>query len=316
MRREFKLLVEIVKEAMPAEYEYEVEPGATRAKDYDDRVDVIPVSDPNATTMSQRVVQYQAALQLAGTAPPGMYDLPELHRQMLGVLGIPGIEKIIPSTKDQKPVDPVTENMNLLAGKPAKAFIYQDHEAHIRVHMAAMQDPKIAAMVGQSPQAGALQATMQAHIAEHLGFAYRREIEKQLGVSLPPPEEHLPEDIEVQLSRLVAEAGERLLQKNQAEAAQQQAQQMQQDPVVQMQQQELAIKQADVDRKAQKDQADIALKEAALAIEAERIASQERQAGARIGLDGAAKRDKLVHDARMKGVEIGAQMARERRGVQ
>lgn len=315
MRREFKLLVEIVKEAMPPEYEYEVEPGVSRAKDYDDRVDVIPVSDPNATTMSQRVVQYQAALQLASTAPPGMYDLPELHRQMLGVLGIPGVEEIIPSAKDQKPVDPVTENMNILAGKPVKAFMYQDHEAHIRVHMAAMQDPKIAALVGQSPQASNLMATMQSHIAEHLGFAYRREIEKQLGVTLPPPEEHLPEDVEVQLSKLVADAGERLLQKNQAEAAQQQAQQMQQDPVVQMQQQELAIKQADIERKAAKDQADIALKEAQLALEAERIASQERQVGARIGLDAASRRDKLAQDARMKGVELGAQIARERRGL-
>ena len=314
MRREFKLLVEIVRDEMPAEYEYEVEPGVTRATDYDDRVDVIPVSDPNATTMSQRVVQYQAALQLASTAPPGMYDLPELHRQMLGVLGITGVDKIIPSTKEHKPVDPVTENMNILAGKPVKAFMYQDHEAHIQVHMAAMQDPKIAAMVGQSPQASQLMATMQAHIAEHLGFAYRREIEKQLGVSLPPPEETLPEDIEVQLSRMVAEAGARLLQKNQAEAQQQQAQQQAQDPIVQMQQQELAIKQADIQRRAEKDKADIALKQQQIEVERQRIASQERQAGARIGVDIAAKKASLASNERIKGTEIGVEIARDRRG--
>lgn len=312
MKIEFRLLTDIVKDFLPAEYEYETDPGASRRADYDDRVDVIPVSDPNATTMSQRVVQYQAALQLAQQAPPGMYDLPELHRQMLEVLGIRNVEKIIPTTAEKKPQDPVTENMALLAGKPVKAFIYQDHEAHIRVHMAAMQDPKIAAMIGQSPQAQALGAAAQAHLAEHLGFAYRQQIEKQLGVPLPPPEETLPEDIEVQVSRMVADAAERLLNANKAQASQQQAQQMQQDPVVQMQQQELAIKQGELQRKAQKDQIDAALKAKQIEIEANRIASQERQAGARIGVDIASRKATLASNERIKGTEIGVEIARDR----
>lgn len=304
MRREFKLLTEIVRDGLPAEYEYEVEPGATRVKDYDARVDVIPVSDPNATTMSQRVVQYQAALQLAQQAPQ-MYDLPELHRQMLEVLGIQNIEKIIPALGGQKPADPVSENMAILAGKPVKAFLYQDHEAHITVHMAAMQDPKIAALIGQSPQAGALMAASQAHIAEHLGFAYRAQIEKQLGVPLPPPDEALPEDIEVRLSKLVAEAAERLLRKNQAEAAQQKAQEAAQDPVIQMQQKELAIKEGDLRRKTQKDEADAAL-------DLLRIQSQEKVAGAKLGYDAAKARD----DMQARGAELGVSIARDRASQQ
>lgn len=311
MKIEFRLLTDIVKEFLPAEYEYETDPGATRRTDYDDRVDVIPVSDPNATTMSQRVVQYQAALQLAAQAPT-LYDLPELHRQMLEVLGIKNVEKIIPSTGEQKPQDPVTENMAILAGKPVKAFLYQDHEAHIRVHMAAMQDPKIAALVGQSPQAQAITSAAQAHLAEHLGFAYRQQIEKQLGVPLPSPEETLPEDVELQVSRLVADAADRLLNQNKAQAAQQQAQQAQQDPVVQMQQQELAIKQGELQRKQQKDQVDAALKAKQIEIEAQRIASNERQAGARIGVDIASKKESLASNERIKGTEIGVQIARER----
>lgn len=308
MKDEFRLLVEIVKEDLPTEYEYEVEPGFSRATDYDGRVDVIPVSDPSATTMSQRVVQYQAALQLAQQAPQ-MYDLPELHRQMLEVLGLRNIDKIIPSAEDQKPRDPVSENMNILVGKPVKAFLYQDHEAHLRVHMTAMQDPKIQQMVGQSPQASLIMGAAQAHIAEHLGFAYRQQIEKQIGVALPPPDEALPEDIEVQLSRLVAEGAERLLQANQAQAQQMQAQAAAKDPVVQMQQQELAIRQGDLQRRMQKDKADLALKGQQIAVERDRIASQDRQADARIEADVAARQAQMASKERMKGTELGVEIA-------
>lgn len=315
MRRELSLLVEIVRDNLPAEYEYETDPGATRTEDYDDRVDILPVSDPNATTMSQRVVQYQAALQLAAQAPQ-MYDLPELHRQMLGVLGIQNVEKIIPSTEEQPPVDPVTENMNILAGKPVKAFLYQDHEAHIRVHMAAMQDPKIAALVGQSPQASTIMGAAQAHVAEHLGFAYRKQIEKQMGVSLPAPEESLPEDVEVQLSKLVADAADRLLAQNKAEAQQQQIQQQQQDPIIQMQQQELRLKEEELKRKQAKDMVDAKAEAERLRIERERIASQERQSGARIGLDAVAKKEAVASKERVAGAQIGLQAAQQARQAQ
>jgi hypothetical protein len=289
MKQELDLLVDIIRTHMQGDYDYETDMGATRTEDYDGRIDVIPVTDPNAASLSQRVVQYQAALQLASQAPQ-MYDLPELHRQMLGVLGIQDPGKIIPSEKEKKPMDPVSENMAILSGKPVKAFLYQDHEAHIKVHMSAMQDPKIMQLVGQSPQAGPMQAAAMAHIAEHIGFQYRKEIEKQLGVELPPPDEPLPEDIEVALSKLIADASERLLQKDQAEAQQQQNQQKMQDPVVQAQMQELQMKQQEIQRKAAKDQADVQLRQAQQQIEIERIASQERIAGVNAGIKAASQK--------------------------
>ena len=263
--------------------------GATRTDDYDGRIDVIPVTDPNAASLSQRVVQYQAALQLAAQAPQ-MYDLPELHRQMLNVLGIQDPGKIIPDAEDKKPMDPVSENMAILSGKPVKAFLYQDHEAHIQVHMSAMQDPKILQLVVQSPQASMIQAAAMAHIAEHIGFQYRREIENQLGVELPPPDEHLPEDIEVALSKLVAEAAAKLLKKDQAEAQQQEIQQKMQDPVVMAQMQDAKNKEAEIQRKAAKDQADIALRQQQQQIELQRIASQERIAGVNAGIKAASQK--------------------------
>lgn len=315
MKRELALLVEIIKDCVPAEYEYETDDGATRTNDYDERIDVIPVTDPNAASLSQRVVQYQAALQLSAQAP-GIYDLPELHKQMLTVLGIQDVEKIVPSAKDKKPMDPVSENMAILINKPVKAFLYQDHDAHIQVHMAGMQDPKIMAMVGQSPQASAIQAAAMAHISEHLGFKYRKEIEQQLGVSLPPPDEAMPEDVEVELSRLIAEASGRLLQKNQAEAQMQQNMQKMQDPVMQAQMQELQIKQAEVQRKAQKDEADALLNTGRLALEKERIASQERQAGLNAGIKVAASKEQEAHRyqeaierLRLDGIKTGVDIA-------
>lgn len=289
MKQELDLLVDIIHEQMPSEYEYDTDIDATRTADYDGRIDVIPVTDPNAASLSQRVVQYQAALQLAQQAPQ-LYDLPELHRQMLTVLGVQDPGKIIPSDNDKKPMDPVSENMAILSGKPVKAFLYQDHEAHIQVHMTAMQDPKILQLVGQSPQASAIQAAAMAHISEHIGFQYRREIEKQLGVELPPPDEHLPEDVEVQLSKLVADAAQRLLQKDQAQVQQQEMQQKMQDPVVQAQMQDMQNKQAEIQRKAAKDQADIQLRQQQQQIEIERIASQERIAGVNAGIKAASQK--------------------------
>ena len=320
LAQELDILVEIIKTHYPDEYEYETDPGATRSKDYDDRIDVIPVTDPNAASLSQRVVQYQAALQLASQAP-NMYDLPELHRQMLAVLGINDIEKIIPSTKDKRPADPISENMDILNGKPVKAFIYQDHEAHIQAHMSAMQNPKIMALIGQNPMAGGIQAAMMAHINEHIAFQYRREIEEQLGVQLPEPNAELPEDVEVMLSKLVAEASGRLLAKDQAEAQQQQIQQQMQDPVVQAQMQDAQNKAAEVQRKIAKDQTDAALKASQQEIERERIASQERIAGVNAGIKAASDRDKNNMtadknraDAKLAGFKVGQEMARNLNG--
>jgi hypothetical protein len=309
MKQEFKLLKGIIRDYTPTEYSYEPEVGDRRAKQSDyDNVDVIPVSDPNAATMSQKVVQYQAVMQMA-QANPQIYDQVELNKQMLEVLGVKNIGKLIPSADDQKPKDPVSENMNIINGKPVKAFMYQDHEAHIRVHMTAMQDPKIAQLIGQNPQAQVIQAAAMAHINEHIAFAYRQQIEKQLGASLPAPDDTLPETVEVELSKLTAQAAEQLLQLNQKEAAQQQAQQQAQDPLIQMQQQELAIKQQEVQIKAQKSQADIELDKARLMLDKEKIDSQERIEGAKLGAKSAFDKDKLEADQNARGVEIGLKLS-------
>ena len=262
MKQEFKMLKLLMSEYAPAEYTYVPTRGDVSAKQSDYMmIDVIPVSDPNSSTMAQRVVQYQAVLQMSQTAPQ-IYDLPQLHRQMIEVLGVKNAEKLVPTKDDLKPVDPVSENMAVLQGKPMKAFIYQDHDAHIATHMAFMQDPVIAQMIGQNPQAKQIMAGIQAHIAEHLGYKYRNDIEAKLGVELPLPNEELPEEIEVNLSRVVADAAKQLTQQNVQQAAQQAAQQKAQDPVVQMQQAELQIKAQEVQRKAEKDKADIALQQA------------------------------------------------------
>jgi hypothetical protein len=267
MKQEFKLLKAIMAEYAPAEYGYEPLRGEVSARQADYAlVDVIPVSDPNSSTMAQRVVQYQAVLQMAQSAPQ-IYDLPALHRQMIEVLGVKNADKLVPTKEDLKPKDPVSENMDALIGKPMRAFIYQDHDAHIATHTAFMQDPMIAQMIGQNPQAQQIMASLQAHIAEHLGFSYRKQIEERLGVPLPPPDEELPEDIEVDLARLVADAGKQLTQAHQQQAAQQQAQQQAQDPVLQLRRQEAATKQAEVQRKAQKDAADVQI----------RLAEQQRK---------------------------------------
>ena len=272
MKQEFKLLKAIMAEYAPAEYAYQPLRGEVSARQADyTLVDVIPVSDPNSSTMAQRVVQYQAVLQMSQSAPQ-IYDLPQLHRQMIEVLGVKNADKLVPTDDDAKPADPVSENMAALSVKPMKAFIYQDHDAHIGAHMAFMQDPMVAQLIGQNPQAQQIMASLQAHIAEHLGFNYRRQIEEKLGVPLPAPNAALSEEVEIQLARVVAEAGKQLTQAHQQEAAQKEAQEKAQDPVIQMQQGELAVKQAEVQRKGQKDQADLRLREA----EAQRKAQRDQ----------------------------------------
>jgi len=277
MKQEFKLLKSIIRDYAPTEYEYEPSSGSRMAKQEDyDMVDVIPVSDPNSSTMAQRIMQYQAVMQMAQQAPQ-IYNLPNLHRQMIEVLGIKNGEKLVPTPDDETPRDPISENMAFLKGEPTRAFIYQDQDAHIAAHTSFMKDPMIAATIGQNPMAQQMMAAIQAHIAEHLAFSYRRKIEEQMGVPLPPPDKELPEDVEVQLSKLVAEASTQLLQLNMAQAQQQQAQQQAQDPLIQMQQAELQIKAEEVKRKAAKDQADMALAQARLAIDAERIKAESQR---------------------------------------
>jgi len=284
-KQELKLLRDIIKDFTPPEYSYEPEEGSRKAKQSDyDLVDVIPVSDPNAATMAQKIVQYQAVIQLAQMAPQ-IYDLPQLHRQMLDVLGIKNAQKLVPLPDDELPKDPITENMNALKGQPMKAFIYQDQQAHIAAHQMFMQDPLIMKTIGQNPQANVIMAALQAHIAEHLGFHYRQLIEQQMGVPLPPPEEKLPEDVEVQLSRLIAQAGAQLLQLNQSQAQQAQNAQMAQDPMIQMQQAELQLKGQEVQRKAQKDATDAQLKQSQQQIERERIMTQKEIDMARLQAD-------------------------------
>jgi hypothetical protein len=312
MKQEFRLLAGIIRDYTPPDYSYEPEIGDRRAKQSDyDCCEVIPVSDPNAATMSQKVVQYQAVMQMA-QANPQIYDQVELNRQMLEVLGVKNIGKLIPNADDKKPKDPVSENMDIINGKPTKAFIYQDHQAHLAVHMAAMQDPKLMQMMSQNPQAQMIQAAALAHINEHIAFEYRKQIEEQLGVPLPKPDENLPEDVEVELSRLTAAAAQKLLQKDQAEMQQQQAQQQQQDPLIQMQQQELAIKQQESQAKAQKmmadtqiDQQRVELEKAKLELEKAKIDSHERLEGAKLGAQATQHKQKEESAQVVQGIKIG-----------
>ena len=298
MKQEFKLLRKIIAEYAPEEYMYVPDRGEPRARRADyAMVEVIPVSDPNSSTMAQRVVQYQTVLQMA-QATPQIYDLPQLHRQMIEVLGIKNADKLVPIEDDMRPTDPVSENMDALVGNPVKAFMYQDHQAHIATHQAFMQDPMIMQTIGQNPMANQIMASLQAHIAEHTAFLYRKQIEERIGAPLPAPNEEMPRDLEVQLAQLQSKAAIQLTQTHQQQVAQQQAQQQAQDPLIQMQQMELQLKQGELQRKAQKDQADSALDaarleldakkaEASSTIEAARIASQTDAANAKQDLDEA-----------------------------
>lgn len=267
MKQEFKLLKAIMASYAPQEYGYQPNRGEASARQEDyDMVDVIPVSDPNNSTMAQRVVQYQAVLQMAQSAPQ-IYNLPQLHRQMIEVLGVKNADKLVPTDDDATPLDPVSENMNVLMGKPLKAFIYQAHAAHITAHESFMRDPMIMQALGNTPASQRTQAGLQAHVLEHYAFLYREQIEEKLGAPLPAPNAEIPEELEVSVARLVAQAGQQLTQTHQQQAAQKQAQEKMQDPVVQMQQQELAIKTQEIQQKAQKDAAEIEIK----------VAEQERK---------------------------------------
>jgi len=277
MKQEFKLLKSIIRDYTPTEYEYDPIIGDKRAKQADyDMVDVIPVSDPNSATMAQRIMQYQAVIQLAQGAPQ-IYNLPQLHRQMIEVLGVRNADKLVPIDDDLTPRDPISENMAFLTGKPTKAFIFQDHEAHIAVHTSMMQDPMIMGQIGQTPMAQQMQAAIMAHVSEHIAFQYRSKIEERLGASLPAPNAELPNEVEAQLSKLVAQAAAQLLQMNKGKQAQQAAQQQMQDPVVQMQQQELQLKQQDAQTKAQKVQGELAIKQAELQLKAQEFQSKQAE---------------------------------------
>lgn len=309
-KQELKLLRDIIRDYTPEEYSYEPESGGRKAKKADyDMVDVIPVSDPNAATMAQKVVQYQAVIQLAQMAPQ-IYDLPQLHRQMLDVLGIKNAQKLVPLVDDEQPTDPVTENMNALRGKPMKAFIFQDHDAHIAAHTMFMQDPLMAKQIAQNPQVNAINAALQAHIAEHLGFHYRKQMEEQMGVTLPSPEEKLPPEIEAELAKLIAQASGQLLNKNKATAAQQEAQQMAQDPLIQMQQQELKIKEGELQLKQQKIQADVQAKQAQIKTEQARIESQREIEFMRIRAEAERNSEKQSVQKELDRLRLGVDVAK------
>jgi hypothetical protein len=314
MKQELRILSKIIFDFGPTEYPYEIKGKELIKEDFDGRIDVIPVSDPNASTKAQKIMQYQAALQLSQQAPQ-MYNMEELHRQMLDVLGIKDADKIVPLETEIEPTDPVSENMNMLNRKPVKAFMYQDHEAHIKVHLSAMNDPKMRELVGQSPNANAILAAFTEHITEHIAFQYRKEIEKQLGAPLPPPEEPLPEDIELRLSELVAQASERVLADSQAEERQKEIQERLEDPVIQQRDRELNIREAEVQRKMKADAeriaVDLARSQASTEVEKERIASQERIAGANIGLKAATENKKISSKEQIESAKIGKNVADE-----
>jgi hypothetical protein len=301
LRQELKLLAGIIRDYTDDEYNYEPEHGDMQVKQDDYKhVDILPVSDPNAATLSQRVVQYQAVIQLAQSAPQ-IYNLPELHRQMLDVLGIKNADKLVPLDDDQKPKDPVSENMNALKGKPMKAFMFQDHEAHIKVHQMAMQDPIVQQLIGQNPQAQAIMGAMQSHIAEHVGYAYRKKIEDAMGASLPSPKEDMPPELEVELSRLIAQAAPQVLAQSQAMAAQQQAQQNAKDPLMQAELIDQQVKQGELQRKVAKDQMDGQLKAKELALKEEQQKATRLEAASKLLLQ-----QQQAHDSQK---EKGAQIA-------
>ena len=318
LKQELKLIKNLIRDYTDTSYTYEPEYGSKRAKKEDyDLVDVIPVSDPNAATMSQRVVQYQAVIQMAQMAPQ-IYDLPQLHRSMLDVLGIKNAEKLVPLPDDQKPTDPISENQAVLKGKPLKAFMYQDHQAHISVHMSLIQNPMIMQIVGQNPMAQQMMAAMQAHMAEHAGYMYRQKVEQQLGMPMPPEDEKLPPQLELALSTMMAQAANQVLQQDQAQAAQMQAQQTAQDPVIQMQQQELAIRQAEVQIKAKKQQADEDMATVKLGLEKEKMGSQLKLDAMRIGAQIQSDRARIATQEQQVGLKAGIDMAKskEQMGLQ
>jgi hypothetical protein len=317
MKQEFKLLKVIIADYTPDDYDYEPEEGSRFAKRSDyDSVDVIPVSDPNAATMAQKIVQYQAVLQLAQSAPQ-LYNLPLLHRQMIEVLGIKNAQKLVPMEDDETPTDPIQENQNILTGKPVKAFIEQDHEAHLAVHMSAMQDPKMQQMMGQNPQAPIMHAAMMAHVNEHVALQYRKQIEAAIGLPLPTEDQtkQMPPDVAAQVAQLAARAAKQLLAQSQGEVAQQAAQQAAQDPLVQMQQQELQLKQAEMELKKSKLQIEAAEKADRIRVEEARIAAQKEIAAMQVGANAAAQRDKVSRQQQTEGTRLGIEIAKQKEQI-
>ena len=312
LKSELKLLKTVIRDYTSPDYNYEPEYGTPRAKQSDyDKVDVIPVSDPNAATLSQRVVQYQAVIQMAQMAPD-IYDLPQLHRGMLEVLGIKHADKLVPLPEDMKPTDPVTENQNVLKQEPVKAFLYQDHQSHIQVHMSMLQDPTIMALIGQSPNFPKIQAALMAHVTEHVGYAYRQQIEQQLGMALPPDEEKLPPQVEQGLSTMMAQAAQQVMLANQAKAAQAQAQQQAQDPLVQMQMQELALKARELDIKEKKVLADAAAQADKLELEEQKIGGQLELESLRVGAQIRESQAKSQAQQELDGLRIGVDIAKSK----
>jgi len=321
MKKELKLLSQVVHDYGPSEYPYDIPGKELTKQDFDDRIDVIPVSDPNAGTMAQRIMKYQAALQLSVQAPQ-LYDMPLLHRQMLEALGIADPNEVVPQKDEIPPTDPVTENMNALTMKPIKAFIYQDHEAHIQTHMSFSQDPRLQSMLQQAPQAaGALQAALTAHIAEHLAFAYRQKVEQELGFKLPPPGEPLPDDIEYRISELVAPAAAQVLGKAQQEAQMQKQMQESQDPVLQMEMQKLQLRAQEIQQKAKSEMdrvnADMEKARMRMQTETARIKTQERIEGARLGVQIAStnkqnelETKQIASRDKVEGAKLGVEIAR------
>ena len=320
MKQEFRLLKEIIASNAPDEYSYQPQEGSRKAKKSDyDAVNIIPVSDPNAATMSQKVVQYQAVLQLSQTAPQ-LYNLPFLHRQMLAVIGIKNAQKLVPLPEDDKPCDPITENMNVLKNKPLRAFMYQDHEAHIKIHMAAMNDPKIKMVIGQNPQAPMMLQAMQAHITEHVGMEYKRQMEEAMGIQIPYNDDtgdnHMTPEMEMQIARMAVPVAQQLLNQNKTEIAAQQAQQAAQDPVIQMQMKELQLKAQEISIKEKKMAMDAAAKADQLEIEKQRIAAQKEIAGMQVGAKTAKDKADLQSKERLEGLRIGAQVGADKARVQ
>ena len=316
LKQELKLLKNIIRDYTDPDYTYDPEYGGRKSKQADyDKVDIIPVSDPNAATLSQRVVQYQAVMQMAQQAPQ-IYDMPQLHRSMLDVLGIKNAEKLVPLPDDQKPTDPISENQAALKGKPLKAFMYQNHQAHIQVHQSMMQDPAVMAIIGQNPQAQVIMAAMQAHMAEHVGYMYRQQIEQQLGMPLPPEDEKLSPQIEMALSGMMAQAANQVLQQSQAAAAQQQAQQQAQDPVIQMQQQELQIRQQEVQLKQEKQQGELALAAAKLALDKEKVGGDLKLNAMKVGVDVRAKNHQMASQEKQAGAQLGIDMAKHKASLE
>jgi hypothetical protein len=313
LKQELGLLKNIIRDYSDTDYLYEPEgTKGPRAKQSDyQHVDVIPVSDPNAATMSQRVVQYQAVIQMAQMAPD-IYDLPQLHRSMLEVLGIKNAAKLVPLEEDQKPTDPVSENQNVLKGKPLKAFMYQDHQSHIQVHMMLLQDPLIQQFIGQNPRAPAIQAALTAHVAEHVGYMMRQKIEQQLGMPLPPEDEKLPPNVEIALSGMMAQAAQQVLMQDQAKAAQMQAQQQAQDPVVQMQLQELQLKGKEIELKAQKISLDAAAKADAQALKEQEVSGKLELESMRVGAQIKESQFKQQFEQERAGLEIGIDIAKSK----